>query len=400
MPEREESMSSMQAHSIEAPRQAFGVTRSRSRYVQKDRAMGALAAMVLGCAEQPGSELGTASETVHGWFDGKHAPNSITALLAILQGQVSMLDCDGRTSIQALARLDGQWVTPWWRDESRHASAAAHHDLSEPGPLGGRDEPFDAAWSRLVRGGSDADGIVRAALLGLEHGYFGLPAIWRAQLEASEPFRLARARIGSAYAEGSRDATPVVRTSTTHPLRIGTVTLDPRLGRIGVTFCPGKHQQASMTGIWQRDLGIDLDALRAWGATHLVTLVERWELSELHVPDLPEAAASRGLHWHHFPIVDGTIPDASTDGAWSALADVLLSGLKRGESVAFHCKGGLGRAGTMAARLLLHSGASSDAEDAVARVRVARENAVETAIQERYLLRLADAMHFRADRTE
>jgi protein-tyrosine phosphatase len=155
-----------------------------------------------------------------------------------------------------------------------------------------------------------------------------------------------------------------------------------------------------MTGIWQRDLGIDLDALRAWGATHLVTLVERWELSELHVPDLPEAAASRGLHWHHFPIVDGTIPDASTDGAWSALADVLLSGLKRGESVAFHCKGGLGRAGTMAARLLLHSGASSDAEDAVARVRVARENAVETAIQERYLLRLADAMHFRADRTE
>jgi hypothetical protein len=43
----------------------------------------------------------------------------------------------------------------------------------------------------------------------------------------------------------------------------------------------------------------------------------------------------------------------------------------------------------MAARLLLQSGASLSAEDAVARVRSVRENAIETAIQERFLLRLA-----------
>lgn len=393
-------MSNMQPHSIEGPRQAFGITLSRSRYVQKDRAIGGLAALVLGCAERSGGELDTAAAAALGWLDGAHVPDAIEAILAVLQGRGSTLDHGARTSWQARARLDGQWVTPSWRDGSGHGSTALQPDFSEPGPLGGRDESFDAAWSRLVRHGGDSDGIVRAALLGLEHGYFGLPAAWRAQLEASESFRLARSRVGSAYAEGSPDATPAVRTSTTHPLRIGTVTLRPEFGRVGVTFCPGKHQQASMTGIWQRDLGTDLDAIRAWGATHLVTLVERWELSELHVPDLPEAAASHGLRWHHFPIVDGTIPDASTDGAWSELADVLLSGLQRGESVVFHCKGGLGRAGTMAARLLLHSGASSDAEDAVARVRAARENAVETAIQERYLLRLADAMQSRKDRTE
>lgn len=392
-------MSSTQPQSTEAIHQAFGIARSRSRYVQKDRAIGGLAALVLSYAGRSEDSLDAAAAATLGWLDGAHAPDAIGTILAVLQGQGSAHDHAARTSWQARARLDGQWVTPSWRDGSRHASTSLQPDFSEPGPLGGRDEPFDAAWSRLVRHGGDSDGIVRAALLGLEHGYFGLPATWRAQLEASESFRLARARVGSAYAEGSPDATPVVRTSTTHPLRIGTVTLRPEFGRVGVTFCPGKHQQASMTGIWQRDLGIDLDAIRAWGATHLVTLVERWELSELHVPDLPEAAASRGLHWHHFPIIDGTIPDASTDGAWSALADVLRSGLQRGESVVFHCKGGLGRAGTMAARLLLHSGASRDAEDAVARVRAARENAVETAIQERYLLRLADAMHSRADQT-
>lgn len=399
MPVREESMSSTQPQSTEASDQAFGITQSRSRYVQKDRAIGGLAALLLGCAERSGDALDTAAAATLRWLDGAHAPGAIGTILTVLQGQGSAHDHAARTLCQARARLDGQWVTPSWRDGSHHASTSLQPDFSEPGPLGGRDEPFDAAWSRLVRRDGDSDGIGRAALLGLEHGYFGLPAAWRAQLEASEPFRLARARVGSAYAEGLQVATPVVRTSTTHPLRIGAVTLGPDLGRVGVTFCPGKHQQASMTGIWQRDLGTDLDAIRAWGATHLVTLVERWELSELHVTDLPEAAASRGLHWHHFPIVDGTIPSDSTDGAWSELADVLRSGLQRGESVVFHCKGGLGRAGTMAARLLLHSGASRDAEDAVARVRAARENAVETAIQERYLLRLADAMQSRTDRT-
>jgi protein-tyrosine phosphatase len=377
----------------------IGIVRSHSRYVVKDRVIGGVAGLLLGITERSGGELDAAASMTLRWLDGAHAPDAIGTILAVLQGQGSTLDHGARTSCQARARLDGRWVTASWRDGPGHPSAFGQPDFSEPGPLGGRDEPFDAAWSRLVRGGSDADGIVRAALLGLEHGYFGFPAAWRDRLEASEPFRLARARVGSAYAEGSPDATPVVRTSTTHPLRIGTVTLRSEFGRVGVTFCPGKHQQASMTGIWQRDLGTDLDAIRAWGATHLVTLVERWELSELHVPDLPEAAGSHGLRWHHFPIVDGTIPDASTDRAWSALADVLLSGLPRGESVVFHCKGGLGRAGTMAARLLLHSGASRDAEDAVARVRAARENAVETAIQERYLLRLADAMHSRTDRT-
>ena len=41
-----------------------------------------------------------------------------------------------------------------------------------------------------------------------------------------------------------------------------------------MTFCPGKHQSDAASGAWTRDLGTDLEAIRAWGASALVTLVE------------------------------------------------------------------------------------------------------------------------------
>jgi len=51
--------------------------------------------------------------------------------------------------------------------------------------------------------------------------------------------------------------------------------------------------------------------------------------------------------------------------------------------VVFHCKGGLGRAGTAACCCLIH--ADVDAGTALERVRAAREGAVETATQERFI---------------
>jgi hypothetical protein len=54
----------------------------------------------------------------------------------------------------------------------------------------------------------------------------------------------------------------MIKTSITHPLGINAVAT-PGGGQIGMTFCPGKHQRDSLSGHWSRDLGLDLDSIRA-----------------------------------------------------------------------------------------------------------------------------------------
>ena len=44
-----------------------------------------------------------------------------------------------------------------------------------------------------------------------------------------------------------------IKTSDTHPIQIGSI--DLACGRVGLTFCPGKHQDSGVTGnVWRRDL--------------------------------------------------------------------------------------------------------------------------------------------------
>ncbi|MDP7292161.1 MAG: hypothetical protein QF497_08015, partial [Verrucomicrobiota bacterium] len=55
-----------------------------------------------------------------------------------------------------------------------------------------------------------------------------------------------------------------------------------------------------------------------------------------------------------------------------------------GESIVLHCKGGLGRTGTIAARLLVELGMTPG--NAILAVREARPGAIETSAQETYVL--------------
>jgi ADP-ribosyl-[dinitrogen reductase] hydrolase len=56
----------------------------------------------------------------------------------------------------------------------------------------------------------------------------------------------------------------MIRTSRSHPLEIAVVALGALqgapLGRIGITFCPGKKDPQATTGPWDRDLASDLAA--------------------------------------------------------------------------------------------------------------------------------------------
>jgi len=177
----------------------------------------------------------------------------------------------------------------------------------------------------------------------------------------------------------------MIRTSMTHPLRIAELPVGDRGGAIGVTFAPGKHQEAAMTGAWARDLDCDLAAIRAWGARHLITLIEPWEFDELRIPSLPERAQAHGLTWYGLPITDGAAPDARLLEQWVEIGPALATSLLVGERVVVHCKGGLGRAGTVASMLLLDAQAVTTADEAMSRVRAARPGAIETMAQEIFL---------------
>ena len=118
----------------------------------------------------------------------------------------------------------------------------------------------------------------------------------------------------------------------------------------------------------------------------VVTLVEHKELTLLQMPNLGDEVSSHGMLWFHLPILDVSIPDDDFEIAWETAGEKLRSMLVDGSDVVVHCRGGLGRAGTIAARLLIELGVGP--ETAIANVCQGRPGAIETLAQEQFVLGL------------
>jgi ADP-ribosyl-[dinitrogen reductase] hydrolase len=177
-----------------------------------------------------------------------------------------------------------------------------------------------------------------------------------------------------------------LRSSISNPLHVDSITVGERRGRIGMTFCPGKNQPSSITGGWNRDLDLDLHAIRDWGAQILVSLLEPHEFLSVRVSrdDLSRLSGALGIEWIDAPIVDGSVPSASFLVKWRLTAPRLRSVVDRGGAVVLCCMGGLGRTGMMAACLLVETGYAPDV--AIAAVRAARPGTIETKAQEDFVL--------------
>ena len=179
---------------------------------------------------------------------------------------------------------------------------------------------------------------------------------------------------------------PTPRTSITHPLQIATIPVGENGGRIGVTLCPGKKGPSVFGGPWDRDLIADVTVIREWGASSVLTLIEPSEFDFLQVRRLPTAVRDAGLVWLHAPIKDVSIPGHAFDAAWKTIGPRLINDLTGGQSVVVHCRGGLGRAGLVTAKLLIAMG--EEPATAIERVRHIRPGAIETSEQVRYVLHL------------
>ena len=158
------------------------------------------------------------------------------------------------------------------------------------------------------------------------------------------------------------------------------------IGLIGMCVCPGRTVRGARVAGWNRDVEADLDAVRDFGAAALVTLMQADELAEYTLPvdRLEQAVRARGMAWHHLPIFDMCAPDFEFEARWQAEGAALRAHLDAGRNIVVHCLGGLGRTGTIAARLLVEYGETP--QDAIARVRDARPGAIQTVEQELHVL--------------
>ena len=185
---------------------------------------------------------------------------------------------------------------------------------------------------------------------------------------------------------GSEQAV-AIKTSVTHPLRVDCVAPEGGPGQIGMTFCPGKKGEGLYGGRWERDLMTDLAAIEQSGGELLISLVENHEFALLGVPDFAKTLSQHRLQWLHFPIKDMSRPDERFEALWLEHRSKLLAMLAANQCLVLHCRGGLGRTGMIAARLLVELGEAP--ASAIRRVRAARERAIETFAQEQYVLHKA-----------
>jgi ADP-ribosylglycohydrolase/protein-tyrosine phosphatase len=169
-------------------------------------------------------------------------------------------------------------------------------------------------------------------------------------------------------------------------LSIDTLPLPQGKGALGLTHCPGSCQSEGSAGLPRPDLAMDLASIRAWGATVLVTLIEPHEFAQMRVEYLGEMAEAEGLEWHHLPIPDMDVPDWRFGTRWFYSGLRLRRLLRQGGRVVLHCKAGLGRAGTIAAHLLVELGMPP--AEAVSQVRRARPGAIQTRAQEEHVQRV------------
>lgn len=176
-------------------------------------------------------------------------------------------------------------------------------------------------------------------------------------------------------------------------LNIAAITHSAIAGQIGICACPGRRLPPGIAGQHSRDLDADIVAIADFGAQAVLTLMEVGELEWAAVPlaSLRAAVEARRMQSVYLPIVDQQAPDHHWERRWQAQRTQLHAILKQGGNLVIHCRGGRGRAGTVAARLLIEAGEAP--RTAMQLVRSARPGAIETAAQEHYLLALPAQGH-------
>ena len=118
----------------------------------------------------------------------------------------------------------------------------------------------------------------------------------------------------------------------------------PWPGRLAISARPrGGDWLEEEIGSWRKD-GIDI----------VVSLLVPEEASDLDLDQERAMSEANGIEFYSFPIVDRSVPSPSLD--MHRFLRELDSKLSQGKSITIHCRQGIGRAGLIAAVLLIERG--------------------------------------------
>ena len=177
-----------------------------------------------------------------------------------------------------------------------------------------------------------------------------------------------------------------VGTSETDPILVDFLPDDEvgTSGRLGMTFAPGMRT-TGMRGRWERDLAADLRELEEKHETNvLVSLMEDHEYHGYWIPELLEQDSIGGIEILRFAIKDMSVPCEAESERFEAFVRDVVRRLEQSQNVVVHCRGGLGRTGTLTACVLVALG-HHDAREAITAVREARKGTVQTREQENFV---------------
>ncbi|KAL0025621.1 hypothetical protein WJX79_009242 [Trebouxia sp. C0005] len=173
----------------------------------------------------------------------------------------------------------------------------------------------------------------------------------------------------------------LLRTSASHPITLSGI-FDWQGGSLGLCFCPGKC--VNRDGVrHKRNLQQDLKHLQGrYGITGLVCLLNAAELR------YATSVEKAGLVLLSFPIIEMAAPTCihQTHCIVHQTAQLMADG----HHIAVHCRGSVGRAGLIAACLLLYTQQAATGQEAMTMVRRRRcKSAIETARQEEFVCKYA-----------
>ncbi|MDX5893804.1 cyclin-dependent kinase inhibitor 3 family protein [Rubrobacter radiotolerans] len=175
-----------------------------------------------------------------------------------------------------------------------------------------------------------------------------------------------------------------IRNSIDYPLYVNWIEQGPARDKLGMTLAPGVNAESSFGFRWERDLAVDLRHLRdIHKADYLVSLMEDFEYGQYGMDDFFRSARDAGIKVMHFSIVDVGVPEDWEENRYVGMILDIKNALERNEKVVLHCRGGLGRTGTVAACTLVTFGYK--AEEAIRITRDSRPGAIQTLEQERYV---------------